>query len=194
MALGSPVHDGEESSDAGSVTSMQVSAFAGRLENIAPLYDLPDDNIVDEVFIPALGLADDVAIASGYFSSGALAKIAPGLASALRARARFRLLLSPQLSDDDWDALSRGVEAPEVVASAAVGRLLHEGEVTASALQQHAADCMSYLVAAGRLHVRFVLMPRGMYHKKQWVIQSGDATVAVHGSGNATVGGLFVNG
>ena len=42
--------------------------------------------------------------------------------------------------------------------------------------------------------MRFVLMPQGMYHKKQWLIRSADATLAVHGSGNATIGGLFVNG
>ena len=63
--------------------------FGGRLEDVAPLYDLPEDNLVDEVLIPAFARADDVAIASGFFSSSALAKVAPGLASALRARARF---------------------------------------------------------------------------------------------------------
>jgi superfamily II DNA or RNA helicase len=50
------------------------------------------------------------------------------------------------------------------------------------------------LVATDRLEVRFVLMPRGMYHKKQWLIRCGAASLAVHGSGNATIGGLFVNG
>ena len=80
-----------------------MNPFAGRLEDIAPLYDLPEDNIVEEVLIPAIGLADDVAIASGFFSSCALAKIAPGMAGALKARARFRVLLSPQLSDEDLE-------------------------------------------------------------------------------------------
>lgn len=168
--------------------------FAGQLDDVAPLYDLPDDDIVGEVFVPALGLADSVAIATGYFSSEALAKIAPGLARALTARARFRLLLSPQLSEGDWDALNRGVSSPDAVVSGAVGRLLAEGEITPSALRQHAADCMSYLLATERLEVRFVLMPRGMYHKKQWLIRCGAASLAVHGSGNATIGGLFVNG
>lgn len=168
--------------------------FAGGLESVAPLYDLPDDNIVDEVFVPALAVAEDVAIASGYFSSDALAKIAPGLASALTAEAQFRVLLSPQLSEEDWAALDRGVKTPDAVVADAIGRLLREGHLPPSALEQHSAECLSYLVATGRLEFRFVLMPRGMYHKKQWLIRAGGATIAVHGSGNATVGGLFVNG
>jgi superfamily II DNA or RNA helicase len=175
-------------------SALSTLPFAGRLEAVAPMYDLPQDNIVDDVFVPALEVADDVAIASGYFSSEALAKIAPGLASALSAQAQFRVLLSPHLSDEDWSALDRGVRSPEAVVADAISRLLSEGNITPSALQQHAADCLSYLVATGRLEFRFVLMPLGMYHKKQWLIKSGDATVAVHGSGNATVGGLFVNG
>lgn len=175
-------------------STLSTLPFAGRLETVAPLYDLPEDNIVDDVFVPALEVADDVAIASGYFSSDALAKIAPGLASALSTEAQFRVLLSPHLSDEDLSALDRGVRTPEAVVTDAIERLLSEGQVTASALQQHAADCLSYLVATARIQFRFVLMPRGMYHKKQWLIKADGATVAVHGSGNATIGGLFVNG
>ena len=170
------------------------SPFASGLEDIEPIYELPDDNIVEEVFVPALSLADDVAIASGYFSSDALAKIAPGLACALSARARFRVLLSPQLSELDWSAINRGVRAPEAVVTDAVDRLLVDGNITPSALEEHAAECLSYLVAASQLEFRFVLMPRGMYHKKLWLISSRNSTLAVHGSGNATIGGMFVNG
>jgi superfamily II DNA or RNA helicase len=171
-----------------------ISPFEHRLKDIEPMYELPDNNIVEEVFVPALTLADDIAIASGYFSSNALAKIAPGLACAISARARFRVLLSPQLSNDDWSAINRGLRAPETVVTEAIGRLLSDGNITPSALEEHSAECLSYLVASSKLEFRFVLMPLGMYHKKLWLISSANSTLAVHGSGNATLGGMFVNG
>ncbi len=171
-----------------------MTAFDGSLEAVEPLYDLPTDDLVGQVLNPAMQSADEVSIASGYFSSHALAKVAPGLASALNAHARFRLLLSPELSEEDWDALRRGVRDPANVVKETVSRILNGDDITATALERHTAACLSYLIAANRIEIRFVLMPRGMYHKKQWLIRCGVDRLAVHGSGNTTVPGLFVNG
>ena len=42
--------------------------------------------------------------------------------------------------------------------------------------------------------MRVVLMERGMYHKKSWLVRAGKEWLAVHGSGNATRRGLLMNG
>src|SRR5262249_29483972 len=97
-------------------------------------------------------------------------------------------------SDADWEAVRRGVKGPAGVVEEVVSRLLGHTEITPSALERHAAVCLSYLIATQQLELRFVLMPAGMYHKKQWLIRCGDHRVAVHGSGNTTVPGLFING
>ena len=58
----------------------------------------------------------------------------------------------------------------------------------------HVVDCLSYLIAIGAIQLRCVLMDQGMFHKKLWIIRSHDVRLAVHGSGNLTARGLFVNG
>ncbi|WP_322773851.1 DEAD/DEAH box helicase family protein [Synechococcus sp. CBW1107] len=75
-----------------------------------------------------------------------------------------------------------------------MNHLLNRGEVTRTALERHASACLSYLLAVKRIEIRFVLMPAGMFHKKQWLFSDGHYRMAVHGSGNTTLPGLFVNG
>jgi superfamily II DNA or RNA helicase len=160
-----------------------------------PLYQIPEDDLVGEVLIPAMATADEARIGAGFFSSHCFAQIAPGLADFLASSDRhLSLLISPEIDDADREALERGTRTPEQVIRDAELRLLTDARVSASALVQHTLECLAYLVAAGRVTVRFALMPRGRYHKKKWLLRGGNSWLAVHGSGNATARGLLVNG
>ena len=160
-----------------------------------PLYQIPEDDLVGEVLIPAMAVADEARIGAGFFSSRCLAQIAPGLAEFLANPDRqLSLLISPEISEEDRDALERGTRSPEQVIREAEQRLFTDASLSASGLVQHTLDCLAYLIAAGRLTVRFALMARGQYHKKKWLLRGGSDWLAVHGSGNATARGLLVNG
>ncbi|WP_419945072.1 DEAD/DEAH box helicase family protein [Candidatus Poriferisodalis sp.] len=162
-----------------------------------PLYEAPQDDLAGEVLIPAFQCAAEARIVSAYFTSDALAKLSPGLASYInRSTASLRLLLSPHLTDDDLVAVQRGSREPEAVVCEAIERTLATpgGDLIPSALAQHASDCLGYMVARGQAELRFVLMRAGMFHPKQWLLRHGDDWLAVHGSGNVTHSGLFVNG
>ncbi|WP_327375808.1 DEAD/DEAH box helicase family protein [Streptomyces sp. NBC_01216] len=169
--------------------------LATALRGALPIYEIPEDDLVGEVLIPAIKVSDDVRIAAGFFSSQCLAQIAPGLADYLRRDdGTLQLLISPAVDPTDLAAMERGVRSPEQVIEAALDRLLDEAALSEHALVHHTLDCLSYLVAAGRLKIRFALMKSGMYHKKQWLFRAGADWAAVHGSGNATARGLLVNG
>ena len=160
-----------------------------------PLYQIPEDDLVGEVLIPAMAVADEARIGAGFFSSRCLAQIAPGLAEFLANPDRhLSLLISPEIDEEDRDALERGTRSPEQVIREAEQRMFTDASLSASALVQHTLDCLAYLIAAGRLTVRFALMARGQYHKKKWLLRGGSDWLAVHGSGNATARGLLVNG
>ncbi|MFE7093132.1 DEAD/DEAH box helicase family protein [Streptomyces erythrochromogenes] len=162
---------------------------------VMPVYEIPEDDLIGEVLVPAMRVSDDVRIAAGFFSSQCLAQIAPGLADFLRRDSgTLQLLVSPAVEAADLDAMERGVRSPEQVIEDAVERLLKDASLSEHALVHHTLDCLAYLVASGRLTVRFALMKFGMYHKKQWLMRSGADWLAVHGSGNATGRGLLVNG
>ncbi|GAA1890297.1 DEAD/DEAH box helicase family protein [Streptantibioticus ferralitis] len=172
-----------------------TSEFKTVLANVESLYDIPEDDLIGEVLIPAMSVADHARVGAGFFSSQCLAQIAPGLASFLeRSNGAVELLISPSINDADCDALIRGALSPEEAIQNAVDRLLEEAALSQHALVHHTLDCLAYLVAAKRLVVRFALMKQGMYHKKLWLLRSGSAWTAIHGSGNATSRGLLVNG
>ena len=162
---------------------------------VRPVYEIPHDDLVGEVLIPAMRHAQDIRIGAGFFSSRCLAQIAPGLAALLRnPKNKMRLLASPAISSDDRDAIEAGISDPESVMNAAVINLLSEARRSGGATDRHCLDCLSYLVASKRLAIRFVLMEAGMYHKKKWLLRQDHDWLAVHGSGNVTHRGLLVNG
>lgn len=165
------------------------------LAQVEAVYEIPDDDLVGEVLIPAMSNADEVRIASGYFSSLCLAQIAPGLAALIHNGGMpIKLLISPEISPEDRTAIEEGIKTPQEVIDRVASELLCESGMMVSALVTHSRECFAFLIAKQRLEIRFVLMDEGIYHKKQWLIRADDTWVAVHGSGNATSRGLLVNG
>ena len=162
------------------------------LEGALPVYEIPDDDLVGEVLIPALAAADSVDIAVGFFSSQCLAQIAPGLAGLIDRGVHCRLLVSPEISEEDRNAIEQGLSDPEDVLNEFMLNLIARAD--ADPISAHAADCLAYLVAAGTFDIRCVLMERGMFHMKSWTIEANGQRVGIHGSGNLTARGLFVNG
>jgi superfamily II DNA or RNA helicase len=165
------------------------------LAQVLPVYEIPDDDLVGEVLVPAMANATTLRLGAGYFTSHCLAQIAPGLAAFIaNSSAPLQLMVSPEISDEDRDAIDRGIATPAEVIAELSDRLAGESSISSSALVRHTVDCLAYLVASNRLDLRFVLMRRGMYHKKVWLFGDTEVTAAIHGSGNATTRGLLVNG
>lgn len=178
-----------------SVKSQAGRALSAVLANVRPLYEIPDDDLVGEVLVPAMESASQVRIGSGFFSSTSLAQIAGGLAAFIQMSPEpLELLISPEISAEDRDAIERGIKRPEEVIEQFAQRVLTDAGLSKSALVLHSLDCLAYLVATNRLDLRFVLMQQGMFHKKVWLLNGDAGWCAVHGSGNLTTRGLLVNG
>ena len=172
-----------------------MTGFLSALMNVQPVYEIPDDDLVGEVIIPAMSNAEEVWVGSGYFSSGCLAQVAPGLADFINnSEAPLKLLISPEISLEDRVAIRKGITTEQQLVDRLAAGIFGDGGLSESALVEHTRECFAYLIAAKRLELRFVLMERGIYHKKQWLLRKGKHWIAVHGSGNATSRGLLVNG
>ena len=169
--------------------------FDVTFEQIRPAYEIPDDDLVGEVLVPAMQTCEELRLGVGFFSSRCLAQIAPGLASFVNdTRCTLDMLVSPEISLEDQEAIRRGVREPDEVLNEALVKLFEGAFLSSSAIERHTVETLGYLVASGRLRLRVILMQRGMYHKKIWLFRSGQHWLAVHGSGNATERGLLVNG
>ena len=170
-------------------------SFCSHFSRVRPAYEIPTQDLVGEVLVPAMRLCDELRIEAGFFSSRCLAQIAPGLAAFVNdTKGILQLMVSPEISEEDQNAIRRGVNDPQAVLEQAMDKLFESARLSESAIERHAVETLSFLVASERLEIRVVLMARGMYHKKIWLFRSTDQWLAVHGSGNATERGLLVNG
>ncbi len=169
--------------------------FGILFDSVRPAYEIPEDDLVGEILTPALCAADEVRVAAGFFSSRCLAQIAGGLAAFINeSDSSLDLMISPEISSEDREAIRQGLQEPEIVLENALLNLFEEARLSSSAIERHTVDTLAYLVASDRLKLRVVLMGKGMYHKKIWLLRAGKEWLAVHGSGNATERGLLVNG
>lgn len=165
------------------------------LASARAFYEVPRDNVAGELLIPAMQIAHRVRIMAGFFSSHSFTQLAPGLAAFIdRDNEPLEMLISPKISDDDREAIRRAVVDPLKVAEETMTQLFEGARASESAIAAHVLDCLAYLVARERLHLKFVVMKQGMFHPKVWLFELGDDVMAVHGSSNPTEAGLLYNG
>lgn len=126
----------------------------------------------------------------GYFASSSLAEIAPGLAAFLRnARAPLRMVVSPFLTDADFDALARDESHLADLAR----RLFVDDVPTEQHLSRHTLECLAWLIVQGRLVLKIAVMRGALFHPKVWLFRDADNSAAIHGSTNLTKSGLVLN-
>ena len=160
------------------------------LQDVRPLYLLPNDCLADEVLVPGFHSATNVDCMVGFFSSQVLAELAPGLATYINcSKNPFRIIISPILSEDDQKAIEISLEKAEVVAADFFEELL----ITEDVIQQHTLKCFSWMLAKGRIEIKIALMKNGLFHPKIWLFQHGMDVVAAYGSSNGTFAGIRKN-
>jgi superfamily II DNA or RNA helicase len=159
-------------------------------------YELPEDDIIHDLIIPAMKISDEVLIESAYFSNHGLAQIAPGLSELIQSdHAKIKLLISLKgFSDTNTiDAISESsfLETSDIED---LFRKLLEA-CRHDRLHEYAKDCLTYLLATGKAELRLVDMVNksGIWHCKTYIFKSEDQLI-ISGSANCTYGGFVANG
>lgn len=173
--------------------SAEVRAGLRQLEP-RPIYFLPDDEFVDDVLIEGLRRAAAFDCMVGFFDSGVMADLAPGLASYLaRPTAPLRLVISPNVSAADFVALRAGAIEPEDLIKTRLTEVIGSSEISNDALANHTLLCLAYLLSCKRLGIRVALAPGGLFHPKVWLLTEAGDVLAAHGSSNLTGPGISGN-
>ncbi|MCY3826197.1 MAG: DEAD/DEAH box helicase family protein [Candidatus Dadabacteria bacterium] len=159
------------------------------------VYIVPRDNYVNDVLISSLKHATSLDCMFGFFRSAALRSIAPGLAEYLaRDTQPMRLVVSPNISAEDFSALREGVSTPVDVIEARLKHLLGKAKISTGALVRHTLTCLAYMLANQRLRFRVAWLRDGsLFHPKVWFFKDANDTVVAHGSSNFTDEGLGRN-
>jgi superfamily II DNA or RNA helicase len=127
----------------------------------------------------------------GYFTSGSLSELARSFAYYLRAdsEAKLKIIISPNLPVEDIEALMQAVEYDENL----LPLLFPEFDITEESLRTKSVAALAYLIASNRIEIKVAVMTAGLFHTKCYLFDTEFGVVAIHGSSNATRGGLANN-
>ena len=157
------------------------------------LFRLPDERVDRRVLIPGFRSSVRVRGAFGWFTSGWIGRLAPGLAVWLNRKDQrpIEFTIAPALFPSERQAVERGAQMSREQAATLIADVFIDGRVEAAPLVLHALDCLSWMIATEMLQLRIAVpTPDSNYHPKLWLFDDGENRVLARGSGNATGRGV----
>lgn len=157
-------------------------------------YKTNKNDIIKEFYLPVLKQSVLYKRAVGFFSSTALIELSKGISGLIKNGGRIRFIVSPLLSAEDIDAISKGYEAKSVVTNA----LIREFHEPLNKSDEERLGWLSKLIATGILDIKVAFTPpqksTGMYHEKIGVIYDTNGNkIAFTGSMNETINAFHNN-
>ena len=142
-----------------------------------------EDNIAKSFLVPALKQSITYKRSVGFFSSGVFGPIIDGVISLSRNNGSMKLIASPQLSEEDINAISLGYEKRNQIIENAFSRdFLREIDE----LENDKLKLLAALIANGTLDIKIaVTESEGIYHDKLGILEDAEGNVVVfYGSPN----------
>lgn len=158
--------------------------------SLKPGYETPTDDIAREFYNPTLSQAVSYDRISGYFSSKSLAFFSKGIESLIRNNGHYRLIISSEISQEDYDAIVSGYEQRDLLE-----KLSDKVEDEMPSLSDNKnLSNLAYLIAIGLVDIRIGFTTDGLFHAKYGIItdSTGDS-VYFSGSFNETANAFAHN-
>ena len=150
------------------------------------------ENIAKAFLTPVLKCTKNYKRSVGFFSSSVLQPIVDGIVALARNNGKIQLIASPNLTEEDVQAITTGYEAREKVIKSSFTRdFMKEIEVFDDAKLQ----LLATLIARGILDIKIAVTDTlGIYHDKLGILEDFDGNVVVfYGSANSTLSGYQNN-
>ncbi len=164
-------------------------SFKNKLNNIPLEYRTLEDDVVDNFYVPALSESVLYKRAVGFFSSTILLQISQGLGKIASRGGKIRLLVSPRLDVNDYEAIKNGYEIRKLV-SEKMEKSFDENVFFEQ--KEERFTLLSYLIAKDILDIKVAIVDNmknesAMYHEKVGIMidDKGDM-IAFSGSANET--------
>lgn len=163
--------------------------FGLSLVDLKAEYNTEDDDIINDLYGPCLGVSNRYDRAVGYFRANIYKELGENLLNFIAAGGKVRIVCSPDLPELDEEAARegydlRGQRSPQEV-DFNLAELLEEMSRNPKEL-----DCLkmlSLLIESGSLDLHIAIKPGGIYHRKIGVFYDQYGNIVVFsGSGNET--------
>lgn len=148
-------------------------------------YNSDEDNISKDFYCEALKSAVLYKRSAGFFSSSSLQLISKGLEMLLKNTGKMQLIISPNLSKEDIEAIQSGYDNREKIIN---DNLINSfNNIDESTYNQY--NFLAWLIYENRLDIKVVIRKDfsnyGIFHDKSGVIIDNDNNrIAFHGSNN----------
>lgn len=165
--------------------------MSSELDTLKPIYWPAKVNIDSALFKPLARRSTVLDCMTAFFTSGYISELALALSAYLTSQENqpMKLLIGPVLSVDDIQALKTALKNEDDVTTLLFGGI----SISENMLRNYAIRALAYLVATGRIQLRVALQNQGIFHSKVWLFETEQGPATVHGSANATQGGLSMN-
>ncbi len=151
-----------------------------------------DENIANSFLVPALKEAKIYKRSVGFFSSGVFSKLTDGIIALSRNGGKMQIVASPQLSQEDIEAINLGYKKRNEIISESFSRdFLRETEQ----LADEKLHLLATLIANGILDIKIATVgSTGIYHDKLGILEDlcGNKIV-FYGSPNESLSGYENN-
>lgn len=154
-----------------------------------------EDNLVQDFYIPVLQNSTHYDRAVGFFSSTALIEITRGLSGLFKNNGKIRLIVSPNLSEDDIEAIAYGYKQKQDVIEKS---LLSVFDKEFNVFQKKRLNLLAHLIRNGLLDIKIALIEEckgiGIFHDKLGIVEDRAGNhIAFSGSLNETANAFSHN-
>lgn len=152
-------------------------------------------DVINEFYIPILKEAVMYKRAVGFFNSSALYEMAMGLKQLVLNNGKIRLIVSPQLTEEDIQSIRLGYKQRSAVIEDAILRAIPEPKTQEEGRR---INLLANLIADNILDIKVAFKVDatsvGIFHEKIGLVEDGVGNkVAFTGSMNETYSGLLLN-
>lgn len=151
-----------------------------------------NNNIADAFLNPVLKCTKEYKRSVGFFSSGVFDTVMDGMLTLARNGGHIKLIASPQLTEEDVQAISLGYnQRTQMISDAFTKDFLREIEKLSDVRLQMLCD----MIRKGILDIKIAITEdTGIYHDKLGVLKDFDGnTLVFYGSSNSTYSGYRSN-
>jgi len=161
--------------------------------SLKPSYSTDTDNVLKDFYIPTLKNAVSYDRAVGYFSSNALLKMLEGIDGLISNNGYMRLVIGDTLSDEEYEAVKFSDESQINERLSQTWEQIYTNAINDSLLH-HRLNILSWLVQNKKLHIKYALRRKGLFHKKIGIISDANNNkIVFSGSMNETQSAIIAS-
>ncbi|MBT2571121.1 SNF2-related protein [Planococcus sp. ISL-110] len=151
--------------------------------NLKPSYYTTTSNVLKEFYNPVLTETVKYDRVSGYFSSKALAVYSKGLEGLVKNNGRYRLIISEDISEEDFIMIKNGYDLREKLTHELIARM----DTGLSTDEEMKLNNLAYLISRGYVDIKIGFKRGGLFHSKFGICEDADGSVLYFtGSNNET--------